>query len=188
MKTIIRGGQVVNPGGVQGKLDIWIDHGRIVQMAEHIDAQSDEIVDAEGLYVLPGLVDIHCHLREPGYEYKETIASGTRAAVAGGFTSICCMPNTEPVVDDEAGIRYIAQRAQEAGYAKVYPIAAITKGLQGKELTEMGFLQQAGAVAFSDDGRPVEDVYKRQIITRLRMEEEPCWRPSLPLSQSCLTV
>ena len=156
MKTIIRGGEVVNPGGLQGKLDLLIEHGRIVQMEEHLDTTADEVVDATGRYIFPGLVDIHCHLREPGYEYKETIASGARAAVAGGFTSICCMPNTDPVIDDEAGVQYIVQRARDAAYAKVYPIAAITKGLQGKELTEMGFLLQAGAVAFSDDGRPVE--------------------------------
>ena len=156
MKTIIRGGEVINPSGMQGKLDLLIEHGHIVHMAEQIDTPADEVVDATGRYVFPGLVDMHCHLREPGYEYKETIASGTRAAVAGGFTSVCCMPNTEPVVDDEAGVRYIRQRAQQAGYAKVYPIAAITKGLQGNELTEMGYLLAAGAVAFIDDGRPVE--------------------------------
>ena len=155
MKILIHSGEVVNPGGASGRLDVLLEDGKVIKMAEHIVDDTAQQVDASGKYVFPGLLDMHVHLREPGFEYKETILSGTRAAVAGGFTAVACMPNTAPVIDSEDAVRRIYDRAAKAGYARVYPIAAITKGQKGQELTEMGFLQQAGAVGFSDDGNPV---------------------------------
>ncbi len=155
MKILIHSGEVVNPGGASGRLDVLLEDGKVIKMAEHIVDDTAQQVDASGKYVFPGLLDMHVHLREPGFEYKETILSGTRAAVAGGFTAVACMPNTAPVIDSEDAVRRIYDRAAQAGYARVYPIAAITKGQKGQELTEMGFLQQAGAVGFSDDGNPV---------------------------------
>ena len=155
MKLLIKNTQVINPRGKSGKLDILINGEMIEKLAESITDAEAEVMDAEGLCTAPGFVDIHCHLREPGYEYKEDIASGTLAAAHGGFTSVCCMPNTDPVTDNETIIGEIKARAAKLGYARVYPIAAITKGLEGEELTEMGCLKGAGAVAFSDDGKPV---------------------------------
>ena len=157
MKRLIRGGEVVNPGGRGGRLDVLMQHGRIAAIGENLPQDGAEVFDATDKYVLPGLVDMHVHLREPGFEYKETIASGTRAAVGGGFAHVACMPNTDPPVDNEAIVKYILSKAKQAGYAKVYPIAAITKGLKGKELAEYGMLQAAGAVGFSDDGCPVRN-------------------------------
>ncbi len=137
--------------------DVLIEDGRIVRVGSLGDVSADKIIDAAGMYVLPGLVDMHCHLREPGFEHKETIETGALSAVKGGFTSVACMPNTNPVIDVPALARYIIMRGEEAGYARVYPIACITKGMKGEELTEMAALMGAGAVAFSDDGRPVSD-------------------------------
>ncbi|NLO81789.1 MAG: dihydroorotase [Clostridiales bacterium] len=137
------------------KADILVDGDKIVEIDYGLSTSADTVIDATGKYVLPGLVDAHCHLREPGFEYKEDIGSGTRSAVAGGFTSIACMPNTKPVVDNGALVRFIKMRAREEEAAKVYPIAAVTKGLNGEELTEMWELKEAGAVALSDDGRPI---------------------------------
>ena len=116
-----------------------------------------EVIDAEGMYVVPGLVDMHCHLRDPGQEYKEDIETGTKAALAGGITSVACMPNTEPVIDNEAVISYVINKAKESGYVNVFPIGAVSKGLNGTELAEIGAMKFAGAVAVSDDGRPVSD-------------------------------
>ena len=122
-----------------------------------INFPNSVVIDAAGLYVLPGLIDMHCHLREPGHEYKEDIASGTRSAAAGGFTSIACMANTNPPIDNGGMVNFIKTRAKENGVVKVYPIATVTKGMKGKTITEIGELYKAGAVALSDDGRPVED-------------------------------
>lgn len=123
----------------------------------HPDVSGVEVHDLQGCWIMPGLVDMHVHLREPGQEYKETIETGTRAAAAGGFTSIACMPNTNPCNDNAAVTNFIISKATEAGYARVYPVAAITKGQKGRELTEFGELLAVGAVAFSDDGVPVAD-------------------------------
>ncbi|MDD3243385.1 MAG: dihydroorotase [Eubacteriales bacterium] len=157
MKYLLKNGRVVNPGGESGMLDILVENGVVAGMGEALFAADAEVIDLSGCLVMPGLVDMHCHLREPGYEYKESIYTGTRAAAAGGFTAVACMPNTNPVCDSEAVVRYILDKAAAQGAVKVYPIASITKGLKGEELSEMGFLQRAGAVAFSDDGKPVEN-------------------------------
>jgi dihydroorotase len=158
-KVLITGGRIVDPvQGIDAVGHVLIDGGRIKKIyrggaAPRVSA--DRTIDARGMYVLPGLVDMHVHLREPGFEHKETIASGTMAAVRGGFTSVCCMPNTSPVNDNAGITEYIRQKAARAGACAVYPIGAITKGQEGKELAEMGMMIEEGCVAFSDDGRPV---------------------------------
>ena len=157
MKTLIRGGRVLDPaGGFDGTADVLLEDGRIAGVEGRIETQDAEIIDAEGLVVAPGLVDMHVHFREPGFEYKEDVASGSRSAVAGGFTTVACMPNTSPVIDNEALVGRVLRLGNEAGLCRVLPIASITKGQQGRELTEMRILQEAGAVGFSDDGHPVE--------------------------------
>ena len=158
MKLLIKGGTVIDPvAGKESVNDILLADGRIVEIGADIVGDSAKIIDAAGMFVTPGLIDMHVHLREPGYEYKEDIASGTAAAAAGGFTAVACMPNTDPVADNAAVISYIKDAAIERGLVHVYPIGAITKGSNGKELAELGLMREAGAVAFSDDGRPVMD-------------------------------
>lgn len=157
MKLLIKNGHIVDAKtGLNGVHDLLVTDGHIVEIAGNIDEDGCEIIDAKGKYVLPGLVDAHCHLRDPGFEYKEDIESGTRSAAMGGFTSIACMPNTNPVADSESVIKYIMNKARQEGYVNVYPIGAISKGLKGEELAEIGELKFAGAVAISDDGKPVK--------------------------------
>ncbi|MFA5701292.1 MAG: dihydroorotase [Desulfuromonas sp.] len=159
MKTIIKNGRVIDPAqNIDAVLDVVINAGCIESITAQVQpAADDQVIDATGLLVTPGLVDIHVHLRDPGYEYKEDIISGTRAAAAGGFTSVACMPNTNPSNDNKAITRYMIQKAQLEGYANVFPICSITKGQKGDSLVEMGDLKQAGCVGFSDDGLNVED-------------------------------
>lgn len=158
MKMLIKGGRVVDPAnGVDSIADILIEGGVISKIEKDITDDGAEVINAEGNIVVPGLVDMHCHLREPGFEYKEDIASGSKSAVAGGFTSIACMPNTNPAADSAATIEYIVNRAKEADMANVFPIGSITKGLGGAEATDIEELKKSGAVAVSDDGRPVEN-------------------------------
>lgn len=164
-KLLIKGGEVVFPDHVE-KADLLIENGKIAEIGNDLRADSAEKIDAKGKTVFPGLIDMHVHLREPGFEYKEDIASGSAAAVAGGFTQICCMPNTDPVCDNAAVVGYIVSRAKEVGLCKVRPIGAITKGEKGETLAEMGKMKEAGAVAVSDDGRPVMNAR----IMRLAME------------------
>lgn len=155
-KLLIKGGKAVFDDGVR-ECDILIEGNTIVKIGQDlVDAEAD-MLDARGLHVFPGLIDMHVHLREPGFEYKEDIASGSAAAVRGGFTQVCCMPNTQPVCDNAAIVGYIVARAKEVGLCKVRPIGAITRGEQGENLAEMGKMKAAGAVAVSDDGRPVSD-------------------------------
>jgi len=155
-RYLISGGHVVDPAsGLDEKLDVLIEGGKITDIAHGISCEGAEVYDASGLYVTPGLVDMHCHLREPGYEYKETIFSGSRAAAAGGYTSIACMANTDPVNDDPSVTSFIIEKAYGDSPIRVYPVGAVTKGLQGEMLTEMGLMAEAGCVAFSDDGQPV---------------------------------
>lgn len=155
---LIQGGRVVDPAnGRDETADLLVVDG-VIQAVGRLDAPAGAVVlQADGLVVAPGLVDMHVHLREPGQEYKEDIASGSRAAAAGGVTSVAAMPNTQPVTDDPSVVGYILERARAAGLVRVFPVGAITKGLQGQMLTEMGLLLRAGCVAFSDDGRPVTD-------------------------------
>lgn len=164
-KLLIKNGTVVFSDGVK-KCDILIDGDKIAKISENIDAAGVKTIDASGLHVFPGLIDMHVHLREPGYEYKEDIASGSAAAVCGGFTQVCCMPNTNPVCDNAAVVGYIVARGKEVGLCKVRPIGAITVGEKGEQLAEIGKMKDAGAVAISDDGRPVSDAR----IMRLAME------------------
>ena len=156
-RLLLRGGRVVDPSrGVDETLDVLLEGGRVARAAAKLPAKGARVIDAAGLVVAPGFIDLHVHLREPGREDKETIASGTRAAAAGGFTAVCAMPNTSPV-NDTAGItRAILEKAtREGSGVRVHPIGAVTKGSRGEELAEYAELQEAGCVAFSDDGRPV---------------------------------
>jgi dihydroorotase len=156
MSVIIRHGRVIDPGRINGPADVLIENGKIAAVGPGLKAPAGAtVIDATGKWVLPGFVDLHVHFREPGFEYKETIATGAAAAVAGGFTSVCCMPNTQPVNDNQSVTEFILDKARAAGLANVFPIGAITKGSEGKELAEFGDLRAAGCVAVSDDGKPV---------------------------------
>lgn len=157
-RLLIKGGRVIDPSqGIDGALDVLISDETITEVGPRLAARGARVVDAKGLVVCPGFIDIHTHLREPGQEHKETIASGTRAAAAGGFTAVCAMPNTEPVNDNEGITRLMIEKARAEGTVRVYPIGAITRGSAGKELSEFGDLREAGCVAVSDDGHPVAD-------------------------------
>lgn len=153
---LIRNGRVMDPAsGHDGIADVFVTEGRIAALGAGLDVSGAEVFDASGMVVAPGFVDIHVHLREPGFEHSETIETGGRAAAAGGFTSICCMPNTNPVNDSAVVTTFIIERARRVSPVNVYPIGAITKGSQGEELAAIGAMKQAGIVAISDDGRPV---------------------------------
>jgi dihydroorotase len=157
MKTILKGGRVIDPAnGRDGEFDVLIENGAIARVGKNLAADGADVFEIRrGWIVAPGLVDIHVHLREPGQEHKETIASGTASAAAGGFTAVACMPNTDPV-NDHAGItEFILKKAAEAGRSRVYPIGAVSIGSNGEQLAELGEQKAAGCVAFTDDGRPV---------------------------------
>jgi dihydroorotase len=158
-RLLIRNGRLIDPSqDLDQGMDVLIDDGCVSRVGERLDPPADsEIVDVAGLVVAPGFIDLHTHLREPGFEYKETIESGCRAAVAGGFTAVCCMANTDPVNDDPAVTRFIRERASDVAPARVYPIGAVSKGLLGAELAEVGEMVREGAVAISDDCRPITD-------------------------------
>ena len=153
---IIRNGNVVLKNSVE-KMDILMEDGKIVKIAENIPANGSQEIDASGKHVFPGLIDMHVHLREPGYEHKEDIESGSKAAVKGGFTQICCMPNTDPITDNKVVVSYVKNRAKEVNLCKVHPIGAITKGSKGEQLAQIGEMKKAGAVAISDDGVAVKN-------------------------------
>ncbi|MDQ1613765.1 MAG: dihydroorotase [Pyrinomonadaceae bacterium] len=158
MKLLIANGYLVDPTqGLNGGKNLLIEDGRVAALVAHGDGvpEGADVFDARGLVVAPGFIDLHTHLREPGQEYKETIASGAAAAVAGGWTSVCAMPNTDPVNDNPAVTRFIIEQAERAALANVFPVGAITKNSEGAELAEMGEMRRAGVVAVSDDGRPV---------------------------------
>ncbi len=148
---IFKNADVVLSGGVR-KLDLRVENGKIAELAEHLEGEG---IDCTGLTIFPGLIDMHVHLREPGFEKKENIESGSRAAVKGGFTQVCCMPNTKPVTDNKVVVSYIKNRAREVGLCKVNPIGAITEGQEGKNLAAIGAMKAAGAVAVSEDGKSV---------------------------------
>ena len=154
---LIRGGRVIDPSrGTDDLADVLLRDGRIAAVGRNIPAEPGvSVLDAAGKVVAPGLIDIHVHLREPGFEHAETIATGAMAAAAGGFTAVCAMPNTDPVTDSQATVGFVLRQAARAGKARVYPIAAVSVGQMGEQLTEFGELVAAGAVAVSDDGKPV---------------------------------
>ena len=155
---LLRGGRVVDPaGGLDAVRDVLLRNGRVERVERDISAPGIDVMDCAGLVVAPGFIDMHVHLREPGQEYKETVESGTRAAVAGGFTGVACMANTVPPNDNVAVTESILRAATERGHCRVWPIACVTRGMQGSELTEYGELRRAGVVGLSDDGKPVMD-------------------------------
>lgn len=156
-RVLIRGGRVVDPSqGVDAVLDVLLDGPRVGRVGESLEAgEGTEVIDASGLVVTPGLIDVHVHLREPGGEHKETIESGARAAVAGGFTTVVAMPNTDPPIDSPASVGFVRARGAAAGLARVFPSGCITLGQKGEQLTEFGELMAAGAVCITDDGKPV---------------------------------
>jgi len=153
---LLKNGRLLDPVNNIDRIgDLLIRQGRCYTA---VDLPSDvQEIDVTGKWLMPGFIDLHVHLREPGEEYKETVATGTAAAVAGGFTAVTCMPNTTPTIDSEQGIDFVLSRARKAKLAKVYPVGAISKGSKGKEIAEFGAMQKAGAVGFSDDGHPVTD-------------------------------
>jgi dihydroorotase len=171
MRTLIKGGQIIDPGRMNTIADVLIEDGKVQVIDVNLqgtlkDPESVTIIDAKGLIVCPGFIDLHVHFREPGFEYKETIATGVASAVAGGFTTVCCMPNTSPVNDSQSITEFILRQAKIADKARVFPIGAITKGSKGEELAEIGELHEAGCVAISDDGIPVMN----SLVMRRAME------------------
>ncbi|MFB3115374.1 MAG: dihydroorotase [Nitrospirales bacterium] len=171
MRTLIKGGQVIDPGRMNTIADVLIEDGKIQAIDVNLQGtlknpESVTIIDAQGFIVCPGFIDLHVHFREPGFEYKETIATGVASAVAGGFTTVCCMPNTSPVNDSQSITEFIFRQAKIADKARVFPIGAITKGSKGEELAEIGELHDAGCVAISDDGIPVMNT----LVMRRAME------------------
>lgn len=176
-KRLLKGGRVVDPAnGRDGRFDVLIDGDRIAAVAANIQADAGTTVVnvPDGLVVCPGLIDMHVHLREPGQEHKETVASGTAAAVAGGFTAVACMPNTSPVNDNAGVTGYILQKAAEAKLARVYPIGAVSRGQKGEQLADIAELKQAGCVAITDDGHPVSTaLLMRRALEYTRMFDMP---------------
>jgi dihydroorotase len=154
---LVQGGHVISPEDqLDGEFDVLVEDGVIRQIAPHLGLAADEVLEAAGKVVSPGFLDIHVHLREPGGEISETLETGLAAAVAGGFTAVCCMPNTKPVIDRPELVRATIEKSKRIGLALVFPVAAVTMGSQGESLTDFRALAEAGAVAFSDDGRPVK--------------------------------
>lgn len=158
MKFLIRQGKLVDPvGGIGGVMDILIEDGKVMVIGSHLREEADQVLDAQGLVVCAGLVDMHVHLRDPGFAYKEDILTGSAAAARGGFTAVACMPNTRPVIDSAEGVAYIRQQARKGSGVHILPIAAVSRGQQGKELTDVKMLKSVGVAALSDDGVPVTD-------------------------------
>src|SRR5579871_5571022 len=172
-KRLFKGGRVVDPAnGRDGTFDVLVDGDRIARVGRDlpVDPGVAVVEVPSGFVVCPGLIDMHVHLREPGQEHKETIATGTAAAVAGGFTAVACMPNTTPVNDNAGVTEYILKKAADAGRARVYPIGAVSRGQMGQELAELAEMHQAGCVAFSDDGHPVATaILMRRALEYTRM-------------------
>jgi len=181
MKLLLKGARVIDPAQkIDTRMDVLIEDGKIAACEATVKASPDtKVIDLTGMIIAPGLIDMHTHLREPGLEYKETIATGSAAAVAGGFTSIACMPNTEPVNDNRSITEFIRRKASEANLANVYPIGAISTDSEGKKLTEFWDLKEAGIIALSDDGKPVMDA------ALMRRAMEYASSLSLPVIQHC---
>lgn len=175
MSILIRNGHVINPAShIEGIYDIYIEGGLVVQIDTHIDKVADTYIDANENWVVPGLIDLHVHLREPGFEHKETIASGTKSAVRGGFTTVCAMPNTKPATDSVETVNYILKKAKEEGVAHVLPIGAITQGQLGETLTDIKSLKNAGICGISEDGRSVLNAKKlREAMIKAKANQLP---------------
>jgi dihydroorotase len=179
-KLLLRNGRVLDPANRRDEIaDVLLSDGMVAEVGRDLDRTGAEVFDATGLVVAPGFIDMHVHLREPGFEHAETIESGSRAAAAGGFTSICCMPNTKPVNDSATVTNYILERARRLAAVNVFPIGAITKGSEGEELAAIGSMKAAGVVAISDDGRPVMNAR----VMRRAMESAKSF--DLPLINHC---
>ncbi|HEX7090432.1 MAG TPA: dihydroorotase [Longimicrobiales bacterium] len=178
---LLRGGRVVDPSqGIDDVLDVLLVDGTVGRIGRELEApEHAEVRNVGGLVVCPGLIDVHVHLREPGGERKETIATGARAAAAGGFTAVCAMPNTDPPVDDPAAVGFVRAQGLRAGYARVYPVAAVSLGQRGERLAAIGEMVDAGAVAISDDGRPVSDAG----LMRLALEYAQTF--GIPVANHC---
>src|SRR5690606_12208698 len=178
---LLRGGRVVDPSqGIDDVLDVLLVDGTVARLGRGLEApEHAEVRNVSGLVVCPGLIDLHVHLREPGGERKETIESGARAAAAGGFTAVCAMPNTDPPVDDPAAVGFVRAQGMRAGYARVYPVAAVSVGQRGERLAAIGEMVDAGAVAISDDGRPVSDAG----LMRLALEYAQTF--GIPVANHC---
>jgi dihydroorotase len=159
MNLLIKNGRIIDPSqGIDDTLDLVVENGLVKAIGKGLSVpEGVKTIDAGGNYVVPGLIDMHVHLRDPGLEYKEDIVSGTKAAVAGGFSSICCMPNTNPAIDNKAIATYIISKAKNEGFCNVFPIGTITQGMHGDRLSEMGELKESGCVGVSDDGKPVRN-------------------------------
>ena len=184
----IRGGRVIDPAnGLDAVADVLIVDGRVAAVGPDAGADASETIDARGLVVTPGFVDIHCHLREPGFEHKETIATGTLAAARGGFTTVCAMPNTEPPIDSAATVEYVLRTARAQGAVRVLPIACVSRRRAGKELAELAELAAAGAVAFSDDGSPVADAHlmRRALEYASMLDPSTALRTGLAVIDHC---
>jgi len=180
MELIIKNGRVVDPYTKKDEvLDIYIKDGIIKKIGKNLDIKCEKEFNAKNMIVTPGLIDIHTHLREPGYESKERISTGTKSAACGGFTAVVCMPNTNPPIDNQAAVKLIHYIAENEGFVKVYPVAAVTKGLAGEELTEFGDLYRVGVVGFSDDGNPI----KNSEIMRRALEYAKMF--DLPIMDHC---
>lgn len=156
MSILIKGGRVIDPANsIDEVRDVLVCNGEIVKVEKDIEDKAERIIDAKGKWVMPGLIDLHVHFREPGFERKETIRTGSRAAAMGGFTTVCCMPNTEPVVDNDIVVEFVKLKAERAGIVNVLPIGAISKGMKGEELSDIGRMASAGICALSEDGKSV---------------------------------
>ena len=185
MTLLLKNARVVDPSQrLDAVRDVLVENGRIAKVAERITKEGAQVLDLSGLHVCPGFIDMHVHLREPGYEWKETIATGTRAAAAGGFTGIACMPNTVPPIDSRSVVEFVLAQARQHGTVRVYPIGCVSKGQMGEELAEMGDMAIAGARGFSDDGKPVASAgLMRRALEYARIFDLPvidhCEEPTL---------
>ncbi len=172
MTILIKNGRVLNPSENLDKvMDLLVEDGRIKEKKEQIETDADKIIDAKGCYVMPGLIDLHVHFRDPGLTYKEDIETGSRAAAHGGFTTVCCMPNTKPVVDNVDTVKYIIEKGKEVGLTNVLPVGAVTMNMEGKEVTDIESLKKAGICAISEDGKSVMNsgVYRKAMKEAARL-------------------
>ena len=172
MTILIKNGHVLDPEtGLDGRCDVLIDGDRITEVAKRIETECDRVIDAQGCYVMPGLIDLHVHLRDPGLEYKETLATGGRAAVRGGVTTVCAMPNTKPVIDNGVKVREVMERAKRESLANVIQLGAVTRGQQGEELADIGGMAENGCRAISEDGKSVKAAKKEGLAVFAHCED-----------------